>query len=137
MKKIDETVLDQFDEVPIKRWFQHWSVVFGPVVIFAVGVLFRVQHWPFALELMAVGLVLILCRSFIFFFSKKRENLEWIYFLGRISLISVLAANFAFQKMPRSILLGAMLLFGISVMVYILRKKRPEDEHAENHEDDY
>ncbi len=137
MKNFDEKILDHFEDEPAKPWYQHWSVIFGPVVIFAIGVLFRIQYWPFALHIMATGLLLILFRSLVFFLSKKREAVEWIYFLGRLSLISVLAINFAFQKINRSVLLAALIFFGIGVLFYIMKKKKPEDEHADHPADDY
>jgi predicted membrane channel-forming protein YqfA (hemolysin III family) len=136
MENFEEKILDRFNDEPSRTWIHHWSIVFVPISLFAIGVLFRFMHWPYARIIMAVGLILILLRSCIFFFTKKRSWDEWFYFLGRVSLISVLAIDFAFFPMNRKIMLLALTFFAIGVLIYVVRKKKAADE-VENQEDDY
>jgi len=136
MAENDDDVLDRFEDEPERHWLQHWSIVFGPVVLFIVGVLFRIQHWPGASFLIAAALTLILLRSFIFFFSKRRAIDEWFYFLGRIGLISVLVVDFAFIEVGRKWMLAALSLFAVGIIFYLFRRKEKQDP-GEGPDDDY
>ena len=137
MEKDEEQILDQFEDEPQRQWYQHWSIVFGPVVLFIIGMLFRIQHWPRSMFIIALALFLILLRSFVFFFIKPRPLHEWIYFIGRIALISVLVVDFAFVALERKWLLTALTLFAIGVMVNLLRRDKGTTAEPEQPEDDY
>src|SRR5690606_7522531 len=90
----NENILDRFDEELEKQWFHHWLVVYGPVGLFIVGVVFRFMKWPFSSLILVAALSAMVIRSFIFFFSKKRRTSEWFYFLGRIAFTLLLILMF-------------------------------------------
>lgn len=137
MKKNLEKVLDHFEEEPSKRWFQHWLTIFIPAVLFVVGAIFKTFHWKFALVLMAIGLSLIVLRSILLFMLKTRDLAEWFYFLGSLALVLALAIDFAFIQVNRKIRIASFILFCLGVLMYLLKKKNPADELADNPEDEY
>jgi cbb3-type cytochrome oxidase subunit 3 len=137
MEDFRKKILDWHEDEPTKHWYHHWAIAIAPVIVFAIGALFKLMHWPLASWLMGMALFLILFRSFVLFFSKKRAAHDWIYFIGRITLIAALAVNFAIFHLPKKILLIALTLFGISVLAFLLKKKTPADEAPESNDDDY
>jgi hypothetical protein len=136
MSEDPETILDSFEDEPVRPWYFHWSVMYGPVLLLITGVFFRLMHWPWASLLMAAGLTLLIVRSIIFFFTRKRAFDEWFYFLGRITLVTVLVVNYGFRPVGKTWLLGSLVFFAIGVLLYALSKRRPA-EAKETAEDDY
>lgn len=137
MEDFREKILDWHEDEPTKRWYHHWFFALLPALVFAIGTVFKLMHWPKASWIIGFALFLILLRSCLLFFSKKRNVFDWIYFIGRITLILALAVHFALVHLPKKVLLSALTLFGISVLTFLLQKKSPADEAPENADDDY
>lgn len=57
----------------------------------------RLLHWPYSTLMMATGLLTLLLRSTAFFFRKKRDLNEWIYFVSRSLFTLALGLQLAFQ----------------------------------------
>ncbi|MBX7052377.1 MAG: hypothetical protein K1X54_10105 [Flavobacteriales bacterium] len=137
MIKFSEKILDQFDEDRDRRWFEHWTVVYLPILLLIVGLLFRIQHWPFSSLLIASGLGAILIRNFIFFFSKSRSFAEWSYFVGRIFLVVTLILHFGLKHYSiRSIFIG-LCVFATGALIYWLKREKKSDHQPEQIEDDF
>jgi hypothetical protein len=135
--KFSEKILDQFDEDRDRRWFEHWSVVFVPLFLFILGLVFRIMHWPFASLLIASGLGAILIRNVIFFFSKSRSFAEWAYFIGRMFLVTTLILHFGLRFYSiRSIFIGLCVFF-VGVLIYWLKRDKGDLNQPENLEDDF
>lgn len=132
-------VLDRFEEEPQKRWFHHWLIVFGPVCLMIMGILFRLAHYPYAVVLIIAGLVTMLLRSGIFFFTKSRSVLEWIYFIGRIAFSAMIILIFLGYRIDHILLLVCSVLFVASTVSLNFRgkKERQNASQEENIEDDY
>jgi len=136
MEENVEDVLDQWKETPEKQWYEHWTLVYLPVIFIIIGVLFNIQHWPFASGIMAIGLFLAMLKSFIYFFVKKRPPHEWVYFLARITLFVVLLINFGFIQLSSSTFMVILSIYAVGVVVHLIKSK-PKRREEENPEDDY
>jgi|JI10StandDraft_1071094.scaffolds.fasta_scaffold01946_1 small-conductance mechanosensitive channel len=137
MQKNGWNLLDQFEDEEVSKWFHHWSIVYGPILVLCIGMVFRIQHWPGASLIISASLLLILVRSFIFFFTKKRLLYEWLYFIGRITLIIALAINFGFIPLQKTVMLTVLGVFSLGVLAFVFRKRTPADDEPEKQEDDY
>jgi O-antigen/teichoic acid export membrane protein len=137
MSDQEEIILDQFEETRAPRWFEHWTVVYIPIVFFIVGLIFRLQHWPYSSWLIAGGLLLMLIRSAIFFFSKKRKLNEWIYLIGRFSLFLVLINHFTSTFGSPRLLFSGLVIYGVCIIVYLVLKRKTQELPQEKLEDDY
>jgi uncharacterized membrane protein len=137
MEKNAESILDQFDEEQEIRWFHHWSITIAPIAMLCIGMIFRMQHWPYASMIIAGSLMLLLLRSGIFFFSKKRKTHEWIYFCARVYLNLVLVAFFWGNMLSGRSIAIALVIFTIGVLTYVFHKKDNSEKLAEKQEDDY
>ena len=136
MGENDEEVLDRWKETPEKQWYEHWTLVYLPIILIIIGVIFNLQHWPFAGSIMAVGLFFAMIKSFIYFFVKKRPLVEWIYFLARITLFVALLINFGFIQLNTSTFAVILLIYAFGVIVHLIKSKsKSRDE--EKPEDDY
>ncbi len=139
MPKWDFDVLDRFEEEPEKQWLHHPLVVYGPIIILIIGVVFHIQHWPAARLITLTGLMGMMVRSAIFFFSKKRNVAEWSYFTGR-QLFSVLVVMlFIGIPFDRRYLIVSFLLFAGGWAFYAFNKKKSPEENSNDDkiEDDY
>jgi hypothetical protein len=137
VKNSPEKILDQFDEDQTPRWFEHWTVVYLPLALFILGLIFRFQHWPFALLLISSGLMAIMLRNLVFFFSKRRPFGEWAYFVGRMVLFAALILHFAFRMYSIKRIFVALIFFAIGVAIYWLTKNKANDDKMEKLEDDF
>lgn len=137
MAKWDFDILDRFEDEPEKQWLHHPVVVYGPIIILIIGVVFHLQHWPASRLIMLIGLMAMMVRSSIFFFSKKRKTAEWAYFVGR-QLFSVLVVML-FMRIPfdRRFLIASFLLFAGGWAFFAFNKKKGPDEKDDKIEDDY
>jgi cobalamin biosynthesis protein CobD/CbiB len=139
MKKFLGEVLDQFDEEPEKQWFQHPVIVFGAVIILIVGVLFHIMHWPFSRFLILLGIALMMVRSSIFFFTKKRKLTEWLYFLSRMNLSVAIIMTFLYPMSEHRYMSISLAAFGLCYMILVLTQPKQDKSSSkqENIEDDY
>jgi len=139
MAKWDFDILDRFDDEPEKQWFQHPAVVFGPIIILIIGVIFHLQHWAYSRLIILIGMMAMMVRSSIFFFSKRRKTAEWLYFVGR-QLFSVLVVML-FMGIPfnKRYLLYSFLLFAGGWAMFSFSRKSDADENSNEDkiEDDF
>ena len=139
MEKFPGDVLDRFDEEPEKQWFQHPIIVYGSVIILIVGVLFRLMHWPYSRLLILIGIVLMIARSTIFFFTKRRKLTEWLYFLSRMNLSASIIMTFLSPMRDHRYISLSLAIFGISYLILVLTQPNQDKNtiKQENIEDDY
>jgi cobalamin biosynthesis protein CobD/CbiB len=139
MKKFLDEVLDQFDEEPEKQWFQHPVIVYGSVIILIIGVFFQLMTWPFSRLLILIGIALMIARSTIFFFTKKRKFTEWLYFLSRMNLSVAIILTFLSPMREHRYISLSLAAFGICYLVLVLTQSKQDKNgnKQENIEDDY
>ncbi len=139
MAKWDFDILDRFDEEPQKQWFHHPIMVYGPIVILIIGVIFHMLHWPFSRFILLVGLMAMMVRSSIYFFSKTRKIAEWIYFTGRQLFSVLIVMLFIGIPFDRRYLIVSFLLFACSWAFYSFSKKENIEQNPDEDkiEDDY
>lgn len=136
MEKIEEDVLDRWTETPEKQWYEHWALVYLPIIFIIIGVIFNIQDWPCAQLIMAIGLFFAMVKSAIYFFVKVRPFHEWIYFLARITLFVFLLINFGFVQLRSSTFAVILSIYALGVIVHLVKSK-PKRRDEENPEDDY
>ncbi|HEY8403640.1 MAG TPA: hypothetical protein VIK71_03425 [Flavobacteriales bacterium] len=139
MRKFLGDVLDQFDEEPEKQWFQHPIIIYGAVIILIIGVLFRIMEWPFSHHLILLGVVLMMVRSTIFFFTKMRKFAEWLYFLSRMNLSVAIILTFLSPLSSHNYISLSLAAFGFCYLILVLSqpKQNKNQPTQENIEDDY
>ncbi len=137
MQKSEPELLDQFDEETERKWFHHSAVVYGPMVMLCIGLIFRVQHWPGTRLILLLAMALIVTRSFIYFFSSQRKWFEWIYFASRILLMLTLVYYFVWSSGNRRLMVFALSFFSIGVLLYFFNTRKQKSDLIEREEDDY
>jgi hypothetical protein len=135
MEDFRKKILDWHEDQPTKHWSQGWLVAGTPVFVFSVGAVFKLMQWPWATTMIAIALFLILLRSFVLFFSKVRDLYDWIYFIGRVTLMLALAVNFTFLPLSKHILFASLGLFAISAITFFFKSK--SNDSINEAEDDY
>lgn len=137
MQKNELDILDQFEDEAESKWYHHGAIVYGPIVLLSIGLIFRVQHWPGARLILLVAMLLIMLRSFIFFLSTRRKWFEWIYFTSRIALMIALAYQFGWDFGNSRFMIFALAFFCFGVLLYLFKTRKQTDDHIEKEEDDY
>jgi|LakMenEpi03Aug12_release.lakeMendotaPanAssembly.Ray.scaffolds.fasta_scaffold225520_3 hypothetical protein len=137
MQKSGHEILDQFEDEAERKWFHHGAIVYGPLVLLCIGLIFRVQHWPGSRLILFSAMLLIAARSFIFFFSTKRKWFEWIYFFSRIALMATLVYYFAWGSGNKRLMIIALSFFSLGVLVYFVKTRKQVSDTIEKEEDDY
>jgi hypothetical protein len=137
MQKNESDVLDQFEEEEEKRWYHHALIVYGPIALFSIGLIFRAQHWPGARLIITLAMALLVARSFIYFFTSRRKWFEWIYFSSRIVLLIALMFTFGWNVDNKPILIPALIYFAFGVLIYFIKTRNQKPEKHEKEEDDY
>jgi len=139
MAKWDFDILDRFDDEPEKQWLYHPLVVYGPIIILIIGVIFHTMHWPASKLIILIGLMAMMVRSSIFFFSKRRKIAEWAYFVGRQFFSVLIVMLFIGFSIDRTYLITSFLLFAGGWAFFEFNKKKDQDEttNEDKIEDDY
>jgi hypothetical protein len=129
-------ILDQFDEEE-KKWYHHWSVYYGPVLVFILGVLMRIMHWPGANLILVLGLAGTFIRSTIFFFIKKQSPVNWIYFFARQIFTVIIAMHLAYGPfgIGNTMLIVAFTIFTLAAIIKLFEKKKGKDDPGQEPED--
>lgn len=79
----------------------------------ALALLFNLLKWPGVSILASIGFLLISIRYLLLFFSAERKFSDWMYFLGRITLLLTVATFFVLDQPVR-------LLFALPAIFFIL-----------------
>jgi hypothetical protein len=137
MQKNEQDILDQFDEEVQRKWYHHGLVVYGPMLLLSIGLVFRVQHWPGARLILLFAMLMIMVRSFIFFLSSSRKWFEWIYFSSRITLMIALVYQFAWDFGNSTFMVFSLSFFSCGVLLYLFMTRKQTVEQPEREEDDY
>ena len=86
------------------------------VSVLIVGILFKIMHWPFAIEVIAAGLVLIW--SFYLYYMIKNNQYLWTNWLTLLLLITLTSDRFLILSHIYSG--GALMIVSIAILIVLL-----------------
>lgn len=88
----------------------------------ALALIFNLMKWPGVSILAIIGFVLISIRYLLIFFSAERKFSDWMYFLGRITLLMTVASFFFLTQPIR-------LMFALPAIFFILGLMTSKNEN--------
>ncbi|MEZ4799461.1 MAG: hypothetical protein R2809_06730 [Flavobacteriales bacterium] len=88
----------------------------------ALALVFNLMKWPGVAVLAIIGFILISIRYLLIFFSADRKFSDWMYFLGRITLLMTVATFFVLSEPIR-------ILFALPAIFFILGLMTSKNEN--------
>lgn len=99
------------------------------VVLLIVGVLFRIQHWPYGLELIIIGCIGITCSySLRILLKSDRQVYDWLSMLLVVLWCIHNILRVMWHPMKSYVLYMLWLSFIAFVVAYLFRRKEKNDQ---------
>lgn len=141
MPESNHTILDRDDPVSAKKWFESPLLFWLSFPVIFIGVIFKLQHWPWATMMLIAGSGITLLRLSLIFLKRKRQSHEWLYFLGGMAVIVWIILFFVFDVRSSLVKLVFMLLFAAGILGYLFKPSNKagllkEDIQKEEEEQD-
>lgn len=121
MPESDHTILDREDPVQSKQWFESPVLFWLSFPVMFIGVIFKVQHWPFGNLIILFGVTVSFLRILFAFFKKTRSIYYWFYLIGALAVIAWLLLYLVFDIQQPWMKLVFMSFMALGFMGYLLK----------------